>query len=85
MSQSAQTERVEQEGRLRALEKIVAQKELLLLATQEDKNRLEMEIRAVREEHGAKLTAALAHAQKQKVFRVTGGMIWFLGLVCRVG
>lgn len=59
---------MEQEGRLGALEKIVAQKELLLLTTQEEKNRLEMEIRAVREENRAKLTAALAHAQKQKVF-----------------
>lgn len=70
-SQSAQSERVEQEGRLRALEKIMAQKELLVLATQEQKNRLEMEIGAVREEHSAKLTAALAHTCKQKVFTVT--------------
>lgn len=61
---------MEQEGRLGALEKIVAQKELLLLAMQEEKNRLEMEIRAVREEHRAKLTAELAHAQTLKVFSV---------------
>ncbi|TSU24209.1 hypothetical protein Baya_12865 [Bagarius yarrelli] len=43
------------------------QEELLLLATQEEKNGLKMEIRAVREEHRAKLTAALTHAEKQKV------------------
>ncbi|KAI5613345.1 trichohyalin isoform X2 [Silurus asotus] len=65
--QSVQKERVEQEGRLGALEKIVAQKELLLLAAQEEKNHLEMEIRAVREEHSAKLTASISHAQKQKM------------------
>ncbi|XP_053085117.1 trichohyalin isoform X2 [Pangasianodon hypophthalmus] len=70
LQESSQSERVEQEGRLGALEKIIAQKELLLLATQEEKNRLEMEIRAVREEDSAKLTAALAHAQKQKEVEV---------------
>ncbi|XP_058231533.1 trichohyalin [Hemibagrus wyckioides] len=70
LQESVRSERVEQEGRLGALEKIVAQKELLLLATQEEKNRLEMEIRAVREENRAKLTAALAHAQKQKEVEV---------------
>lgn len=68
VSQSVWSERVEQEGQLGALEKIITQKEMLLLATQEEKNRLEMEIKAVREENRAKLTAALAHAQKQKVF-----------------
>lgn len=61
---------MEQEGQLRALEKIIAQKELLLLATQEEKNHHEVEIMAVTEEHAAKLTAALTHAQKQKVFTV---------------
>ncbi|XP_046697667.1 trichohyalin isoform X2 [Silurus meridionalis] len=66
LQESVQKERVEQEGRLGALEKIVAQKELLLLAAQEEKNHLEMEIRAVREEHSAKLTASISHAQKQK-------------------
>ncbi|MCJ8747101.1 hypothetical protein PDJAM_G00149520 [Pangasius djambal] len=70
LQESSQSERVEQEGRLGALEKIIAQKELLLLATQEEKNRLEMEIRAVREEESAKLTAALAHAQKQNEVEV---------------
>ncbi|XP_053510298.1 trichohyalin isoform X2 [Ictalurus furcatus] len=69
-SQSVQSERVEQEDRLRALEKIIAQKELLVLETQEEKNRLEMEIGAVREEHSAKLKAALGHAQKQKEVEV---------------
>ncbi|KAK3514370.1 hypothetical protein QTP70_015896, partial [Hemibagrus guttatus] len=70
LQESVWSERVEQEGRLGALEKIVAQKELLLLATQEEKNRLEMEIRVVREENRAKLTAALAHAQTQKEVEV---------------
>ncbi|MCI4392875.1 hypothetical protein PGIGA_G00150930 [Pangasianodon gigas] len=70
LQESSQSKRVEQEGRLGALEKIIAQKELLLLATQEEKNRLEMEVRAVREEESAKLTAALAHAQKQKEVEV---------------
>ncbi|XP_060763125.1 trichohyalin [Neoarius graeffei] len=66
LQESARSERVEQEGRIGALEKIIAQKELLLLATQEEKNHLEMEIRAGREEHSAALTAALTRAQKQK-------------------
>lgn len=66
---------MEQEGRIGALEKIIAQKELLLLTMQEEKNHLEMEIEAGREEHSAKLTAALTHAQKQKVFTVTEGII----------
>ncbi|KAF4074208.1 hypothetical protein AMELA_G00236920 [Ameiurus melas] len=70
LQESVQSERVEQEERLRALEKIIAQKELLVLATQEEKNRLEMEIGAVREEHSAKLKAALGHAQKQKEVEV---------------
>lgn len=76
-SQSARIERVEQEGRIGALEKIIAQKELLLLATQEEKNHLEMEIRAGREEHSAALTAALTRAQKQKVFTETQGIFEF--------
>lgn len=73
----SQSERVEQEGRIGALEKIIAQKELLLLATQEEKNHLEMEIRAGREEHSAALTAALTRAQKQKVFTETQGILKF--------
>ncbi|XP_017307877.1 golgin subfamily A member 6-like protein 24 isoform X2 [Ictalurus punctatus] len=70
LQESVQSERVEQEDRLRALEKIIAQKELLVLETQEEKNRLEMEIGAAREEHSAKLKAALGHAQKQKEVEV---------------
>lgn len=59
---------MEQEGQLRALEKIIAEKELLLLATQEEKNHLQVKLKAVTEEHAAKLTAALTHVQKQMVF-----------------
>ncbi|KAK2845379.1 hypothetical protein Q7C36_010233 [Tachysurus vachellii] len=70
LQESVWSERVEQEGQLAALEKIIAQKEMLHLATQEEKNRLEMEIKAVREENRAKLTAALAHAQTQKEVEV---------------
>ncbi|KAF5895425.1 golgin subfamily A member 6-like protein 22 isoform X1, partial [Clarias magur] len=70
LQECVRRERVEQEGRIGALEKIVAQKELVLLATQEEKSRLETEIRAVREEHRAKLTATLEHAQKQKEVEV---------------
>ncbi|XP_060738595.1 trichohyalin [Tachysurus vachellii] len=70
LQESVWSERVEQEGQLAALEKIIAQKEMLHLATQEEKNRLEMEIKAVREANRAKLTAALAHAQTQKEVEV---------------
>ncbi|XP_053336629.1 trichohyalin [Clarias gariepinus] len=70
LQECVRRERVEQEGRIGALEKIVAQKELVLLATQQEKSHLEMEIRTVREEHRAKLTAALEHAQKQKEVEV---------------
>ncbi|XP_036454970.1 trichohyalin-like [Colossoma macropomum] len=66
LQQSVQSERVEQEDRLGALEKIIAQKELLLLGIQEEKSSLQMELTAIREENRAKLTAALTQAQKEK-------------------
>ncbi|XP_062874042.1 trichohyalin isoform X2 [Trichomycterus rosablanca] len=65
-----QNERLEQESRVGALERIVAQKEMLLMTVQKEKSQLESEIMAVREEHGTKLTAVLAHAQKQKEVEV---------------
>ncbi|XP_072521402.1 uncharacterized protein [Salminus brasiliensis] len=63
---SVQSERVKQEDRLGALEKILAQKELLLLGMQEEQGSLQTELRVSREEHRAQLTAALAQAQKEK-------------------
>ncbi|KAK1792238.1 hypothetical protein P4O66_012197, partial [Electrophorus voltai] len=65
LQDSVQIERVEQ-GRVGALEKMVAQKEMLLLDMQEEKSSLEKELRAIREEHSTKLTAELAHLQKEK-------------------
>ncbi|XP_035385651.1 trichohyalin isoform X2 [Electrophorus electricus] len=65
LQDSVQIERVEQ-GRVGALEKMVAQKEMLLLDMQEEKSSLEKELRANREEHSTKLTAELAHLQKEK-------------------
>ncbi|KAI4874921.1 hypothetical protein NFI96_012938, partial [Prochilodus magdalenae] len=66
LQQSVQSERVEQENRLGALEKIIAQKELLLLNMQEEKSSLQMELTAVREKQSEKLAATLAQAQKEK-------------------
>ncbi|KAL6465207.1 hypothetical protein MHYP_G00253400 [Metynnis hypsauchen] len=66
LQQSVQSERVEQGDRLGALEKIIAQKELLLLGIQEEKSSLQTELTAVREENRAELTAALEQAQKEK-------------------
>ncbi|XP_076845971.1 uncharacterized protein LOC143491120 isoform X13 [Brachyhypopomus gauderio] len=57
---------VDLDRRVRALETTVAQKELLVLVMQEEKNSLEKKIRALQEEHSAKLTEELTHMQKKQ-------------------
>ncbi|XP_066513921.1 golgin subfamily A member 6-like protein 6 isoform X2 [Hoplias malabaricus] len=66
LQECMQRQRVEQEGKLRALEKIIAQKELLLLGMQDEKNSIQAELIKVREEHRAKLQAVLEQSQKEK-------------------